>query len=565
MKNIKKNIVVLLGLIVTLIVITNISLNSSLVNANNEVLNENQVLMYELSTNYNENINAFNSNPMPTHARVGLHERYRSVESVQISNNSINIGQNNVDQFDSHINFTSTNGFRVALSNDYFIQLNQQNSFNEAVNLSNYINSQGFNSSIAVVQNSRYFVYINGINSHEERQRVANLFGGQIIPPNNRTITVSNNYGIVMVFDDPTNFPQFSPADSQFITLRDRPYRGILEIGMYSNPNLTVVNILTVNEYLYSVVPAEMPALWHKQALKAQSVLARNYVWQRSNRAPSHGGYYLVDTVQSQRYLGVNSEHPNSTASVRATQNVMLTYNNLPIEAVYFSSSGGVTAYSKNVWGQNLSYLTPVQDIHETGAKEWYRTFTMHEINQIVTARNINIGRVTNVAITETERSGRVNELTFIGTNGSHSIRKEEIRTFFAVSEGGSLSSRNFYMSDGTTLEEGNNTAYNIYVYSGGYPINKNVLDLVAVGSNYAITDLNGITVQGDSTSVTYTGQIYNSSNQITKSVGDTVTFVGRGWGHGVGMSQHGARGMAEAGFNYRQIIEFYFRGVTIS
>ncbi len=152
-----------------------------------------------------------------------------------------------------------------------------------------------------------------------------------------------------------------------------RSYRGALEMSVYADA-LAVVNEVDLEQYLYSVVGAEVGSGWPMEAQKAQAVAARSFALSSGN------GFdiaHVVDTTLSQAYNGTGSENANSTAAVNATAGEVLTYNNQIINAVFSSNAGGITADNRTeVWGSDVPYLAGGTVSPDDGAQEglldWY-------------------------------------------------------------------------------------------------------------------------------------------------------------------------------------------------
>lgn len=144
-----------------------------------------------------------------------------------------------------------------------------------------------------------------------------------------------------------------------------RLYRGRLYA---SRPSATstdrdTVNRLSLENYLRGVVPAEMPATWHVNAVSAQSVAARTYAaYQLQTPQDSH--YDICDTVSCQVYGGYDSEHPNANAAIDATKGVILTYGGKPAFTQFSASSGGWTDAG------SAPYLPAKQDPYD----DWKRS-----------------------------------------------------------------------------------------------------------------------------------------------------------------------------------------------
>ena len=149
-----------------------------------------------------------------------------------------------------------------------------------------------------------------------------------------------------------------------------RPYRGTLEIWPQRAPeehhrrgDLTVINVVPLEDYLYGVVPWEMSPSAPIEALKAQAICARTKTLAMAAAHKfSAAGFDVCDYDASQGYPGAENETPASTAAVFATRGEILTYAGHPIDAVYCTNSGGITASSADVWHHDAPYLQSVPE-----------------------------------------------------------------------------------------------------------------------------------------------------------------------------------------------------------
>ncbi|MCS7082032.1 MAG: SpoIID/LytB domain-containing protein [Bacteroidota bacterium] len=140
-----------------------------------------------------------------------------------------------------------------------------------------------------------------------------------------------------------------------------RAYRGEIEVQARSDGSLWVINIVDLEDYIASVVGAEMP-FSELEALKAQAVLARTYAVATLHRFLSLG-YHIEDHQFSQLYLGLATERPLARRAALETYGELLTYEGRPIEAVYASTCGGHTAANEEAWpAKALPYLRPLTD-----------------------------------------------------------------------------------------------------------------------------------------------------------------------------------------------------------
>jgi stage II sporulation protein D len=380
----------------------------------------------------------------------------------------------------------------------------------------------------------------------------ADMFGATPLPASNRRVALTTNGNLVLISENENLNLQI--RDIGGITgLGVRQYRGIIELARFRGQNLTAVNIVHIDEYLYSVVPSEMPALWPAEALRAQAVAARTFTFYRKAGWTGRD-YNLCDTVFSQVYSGVGREHENSTRAVRETHGLIMTYDGRPIFAAYSSCAGGHTANSADVWGSALPYLIGRPEIHPATDMLWERTITLSQINQLLNNANIHIGPAASVEII-TNNQGRVMQFIIHGQTGSHILERETIRTFFNASQGGGLRSRMFTIVGGTILQgqqTADHTAQATYVLSAH--------GIVRAPQALYFIDASGVL---QTTALPAQQAPIGGALRMTSS-GYYINLQGRGWGHGVGMSQHGARAMANAGYDFRQILLFYYQGVEI-
>lgn len=146
------------------------------------------------------------------------------------------------------------------------------------------------------------------------------------------------------------------------IEVNKKAYRGSFEVRISADgKTLDVVNVLPLEQYLYSVVGEEIPVIFPDEAIKAQAVAARSLAYNRlGNR--SRLGYDLKASEEGQDYYGLTTEKQAINKLVDVTAGMVVTYNGQPIEAVYHQSGGGQTENSRDVWGRYVPYLRSVKD-----------------------------------------------------------------------------------------------------------------------------------------------------------------------------------------------------------
>lgn len=369
-----------------------------------------------------------------------------------------------------------------------------------------------------------------------------------LIQPSNDNIVIEKSDGkVFLIFRQTNGALQLVPAggaDPRTIYVNGSVYRGAVEIKRNSSSDMTIINELGLEEYLYGVVPKEIEPYSHPEALKAQAIAARTYTIKNLTKHSSYG-FQLCTTTDCQVYGGYSCESAASNSAVDMTRGMIVTYNGSPASIFYFSSSGGYTEDVRNVWG-NLSYpyLISVEDKYEKGDSynyNWSKTMTIETLTETMANKGYNVGTVQSLSITKLTSAGRVLELTVKGSNGSQTFQKESCRTAFGLPS----------------------QLYNITLSSNMIVMNEE-FDIKAVTASPLMV----INSEGTSALTTSASQlkIMGADGIVREMAGapTSYTFVGKGWGHSVGMSQEGAKGLANIGYTYEQILNHYFPGTRV-
>lgn len=310
-------------------------------------------------------------------------------------------------------------------------------------------------------------------------------------------------------------------------------YRGVAEVMRNAAGTLAAINEVPMEEYLYGVVPRELgPAQYPEaEAQKAQAVAARTYAHSSLGKHWNNG-YDVLATVQDQVYGGASAEHSVSTAAVNATAGIVATHNGALISALFYATSGGKTSSVQDVFSSTAPYLTTVWDAPAgqelpsvsalltdlrtpawTGAyggfHTWHRwnfTWTMAQMSCVVgDFANQPVGNVTQINIlSRSSTSGRVTQIQFVTDAGTFTQTGTAIRSAMA------------------------------YINSSGVP--------TMLPSTLFVIE-----------------RVTNASGALTG-----YRVYGGGNGHGAGMAQTGAVGMARAGHTYQQILQKYYTGITL-
>ena len=296
-------------------------------------------------------------------------------------------------------------------------------------------------------------------------------------------------------------------------------YRGTIVLYP-SDKGIAIVNELPLEEYLCAVVPSEMPASYHMEALKAQAICARCYAYNQT-RNISYPEYnaHVDDSVSFQVYNN-SKEQERSTEAVMETEGQMLWYGDQVAMTYFYSTSSGEST-SVEAWGTKLidanQYLKGVTISDDNGDDyeenlAWYRWTakvpkdTMEKLVEKNSEKDI--GSLKSVEITKKGSGGVVLEIKISGTEDFVTVKTE------------------------------------------------NKIRKVLGGDGYKIKKQDGKTV--DSMKL-----LPSAFFDIEKS-GDYFIINGGGYGHGIGMSQNGANELAKSGKSYKEILEFFYPGTKV-
>ncbi|AJE52799.1 SpoIID/LytB domain-containing protein [Paenibacillus polymyxa] len=440
------------------------------------------------------------------------------------------------------------------------------------------------------------------------RQEAGVTTGSQVMP--HYMLSGSNNSKIIV---------NGGNNGIQVVERSQRTYRGDMEIGITSG-QLALVNEVPLEQYLYSVVGAEVYSSWPAEALKAQAVAARSYALAQGNRFQIGN---VVDGTLSQAYNGKSSEHANVNEAVDATAGEVIKSGGKVVEAVFSSNAGGVTADASEVWNSGGEAFASVDSSGDTsaqkGAQEWYhvllsngKTGYIREDNAkelegvteagldkiTVTAENTNVRPIPQIQSTVTpvakaQPGEEMIVLEKVPQSGDYAwVRGPFTAAQIAKSLQGKItgtvpSSVNHLdvtkrgpsgrvlevEADGTPLKVKYPDMYRSAM--GGLP--STLFDIASTGSytvlgaDEATTHVSGtqgtqiLSASGSST-LSGNGVVVMNEDRHARVIDKTQSFIftGKGNGHGLGLSQWGANGLAEQGYDYKKILQHYYKNVDI-
>lgn len=506
--------------------------------------------------------------------------------SITLSNKIITIGAEENGNFISAGTLKSEKGFTFASGSGTYAAVSlYYDSYDAAKQKADTIS----NALPAYTGGGKWQLYVSGTTGDQLRQKtglacenVSSTANMILIQSNGKTIALTN---IIT--------PQFGAADNddETITINNKQYRGKIQPTRVNGGSIVPVNAVNIEHYLYGVLPGEMSPSFATEALKAQAVASRTYALKKIDmQAHTKSGYDICDGTHCQSYKGKSSEFDATNAAVDATKGLVMYYQGEPIESVFFASSGGYTENSEDIWTAPLPYLKAVADVYEVEPNTWTKKFTASQLTNLTSSKGDNIGQVTDLVLSKIAQGGRVQELKIVGTSGTKVLTKDQVRTYFS-SLNGTFPSKMFTINGrgsgsktSITINAPSSSPQNL-ANSTALPNNTNIsaeesiADSYVIGSDSVVTtpvqtqNYSNTTV--DTTNITSTSPTNAQQRTVTVTAASSGgistnngsgTFVieGKGNGHGAGMSQKGAQGMALQGYDFLGILHHYYTDVTI-
>ena len=372
-------------------------------------------------------------------------------------------------------------------------------------------------------------------------------------------------------------------------------YRGGFEYFRRTGGNVTVVNVLSLEDYVNGVICYEMGPSWPLEALKAQAVCARTYMLRNLGTHSSYG-FDICNSTYCQVYRGMGngtaSYSPSETSmqAVEETEGLVVTYNGKLAETPYSASFGGASEDAYYVWGSDTTntypYLCGVEDPYETYDSSYTVSYTASQLEKRLqsygygTSTSLDyleleyskLGNV--IAVTVHWKNGKTNSIYPSGTNAIRSVfNVNSIR--FTVNGETVNSSEKSSISRSTARSTSTSQIYvngekvdsldGMYAISGSGTTSTIGEDPYVISGSGTVSALEDLTESGGSTGG---GSSSVGSNQGGGTVivsGSSYVFEGAGYGHQIGMSQWGANAMAKSGFDFEEIVTFYYPGVKVT
>jgi len=381
--------------------------------------------------------------------------------------------------------------------------------------------------------------------------------------------------GGVLVNGKRVSLPADFESSQGFLRWNGKPYRGSLRLVSHQS-GFSVVNVLDVESYLRGVLKIEVHPQWPMEALKAQAVIALTYALRHAGR---HGadGFDLCATTHCQAYRGMAAEDPKLDQAVAETRGIVVLYGSGLAQTYYFADGAGWTADVSSVWGGGTPYLTcrPEPVPYETPHSRWRASLTQEALQKIMNTLRHPVGSILEIRALQRDAGNRVTLLEVRGTSGSATVKGHSFR----MAAGSNLiRSTLFEVSPayGSTFPNAPEKPVPEPAFPTGVPGEDPLVVLTRQGA-FTSDELMDMLLhpekkadylkkalsKGD-TKAAAPIPAPASSAPFSGTVPSAFEFQGKGWGHGVGLSQWGAKALAENGWKFEAILGHYFPGTTL-
>lgn len=343
-------------------------------------------------------------------------------------------------------------------------------------------------------------------------------------------------------------------------------YRGTLEC-YYTKEGIALINELTVEEYLYGVVPSEMPSSYPGEALKAQAISARTYTYFHKNSyAYPEWRANVDDSTSFQVYKNIG-ETMEARDAVDETKNEVLTYGDEVIESFYYSTSGGYNGGAR-VWSEQ-----------ENGSDNYLK-----ETGEAVFAQNNEEGEAAYKRfIDEGNLSDAEYQEAWYRWSYGKSLEGEGCQKFLrrlyelSNQQPQNVRVRSQYLSKEKLLEEEAIKDIRVLTRQKSGLVTRLLIETtnfrISVKTQHAIRQALGmpgdVLMKNDGSQYSMGDILASAYFYIEKKgSGDTLKEIvihGAGLGHGCGMSQNGAKCLAEKGLTAYEILAYYYNGAIKS
>lgn len=338
--------------------------------------------------------------------------------------------------------------------------------------------------------------------------------------------------------------PIFGESEIPYTAIGSIKYPQVLSFSA-KDSYITVINTVDAQTYFKGVLPSEVYPSWHEEALKAAAVATRTYTYKSLSGKHSSYGVDLCNTTCCQVYSGITKCKDSTNRAVEETEDLVLTYDGSLITAVYHAISGGVTESASGAWGGSeelYPYLTivktPFEKYEEISMGHWKKVLYDEDLQKLKDSSSYKstlTGDICDIVVDD-PNGGYLGNVSLIDSDGNSVLLKtsSQVRSFFSVISANFTIGKTYMPKNEGNLED--------------------EICILSKNGKETLSDISdGLCI--------LTG---DGKENIT-SVKSAYFINGKGYGHGVGMSQYGAQYAAKLGYTFDEILSIYYPGATLT
>ena len=407
------------------------------------------------------------------------------------------------------------------------------------------------------------------------------------------TVVSTANGRILFEFDDGTRNclavkPDITGVAKPLTWFKGYRYYGGFQYNRRFGNDMTVVNVVSSDDYVAGVLPNEFVCSGGIESLKAGAVAVRTFAHSSTKHASL--GFDVCNTIDCQVYHGAffGENADRAILAAESTSGQCLYYDGALAQTTFYAANGGATESAANTWLRTYPYLVAKEDPYDLQAeypsKNWTYIVTTDQVRNMVLSTGESIGPVTSMEVTELTSVGNVNRVTIRDSYGKTvTFANDNVRKLSSLT-GVNYFSRRFRILpifDGVVPEmppindmQSETNPPDIFLQDGPLSIvdsetvmeRDNLYVLTANGKEFIEKPVTILTANGVIT-VEAGGETASQGSQTPAQSQGTLTgwvIYGCGYGHNVGMSQWGAHTMASQGYSYTEILDFYYPGTYL-
>ncbi len=423
------------------------------------------------------------------------------------------------------------------------------------------------------------------------KSKLGSSYSFEMITPSTTQIAIINSSGYVVFKLESDSYTIGLKVKSGFMTYNNKTYEGAMSFKRYTTSSydgVQLVSVLPVERYVMCVVPNEIMTSWPEETIKAFAIAVRSYALSGLNYYNNSYGFDITGT--SQVYGMASNVDSKTQKAVNDTKDLVMAYNGKVAEAYYSSSVGGVTVGSGDAYVTSYPYLVAVNTPWEKYASLssgyhglWTLEFTGEKLLSNIKAYGYSSLKGTAITSLKVNSYGTnstyVKSVTVTDNLGNTATISgaDNVRTRlglysanFVVGKGSVSYTYDTVTTVGENPYDGKYPAFNLadfgVITSAGKLLSRfsKSIKVKTSGGTVSVGSPKSNVITGEGTSNGHYVYTTASTTKTVSGASSSFVFAGKGWGHGVGLSQFGIRDLGNLGYRYDEMLKAYYTDIQI-